>query len=247
MTAVVFVHGAWHGAWVWDEWLRLFRRRGYAPRTITLRGHADGTRGYRGVGLSDYCADVARELDGLPAPPIVVGHSLGGLIIQHLLAERRLPAAVLLAPIPGRYPAEVIVRNALRHPIVMARANVQRDLRPLVSSPERVRELLFTEQTPESVIDRCQARLTGAWPGLFREMVATAPPPPLPGTPTLVMAPTHDRSFTVERQRALATTLGAEFEEVAGCGHDVPLDGPWRDVSRRILAWLETNKGDMGT
>jgi pimeloyl-ACP methyl ester carboxylesterase len=168
----------------------------------------------------------------------LVGHSLGGLLIQHLLADRRLPAAVLLAPIPGRYPARIILRNALRHPRTMTKATVRSDLAALVATPELVREVLFTPQTPADVVARCQVRLTGAWPGLFREMVATAPPQPLPGTPTLLLAPERDSSFTVDMQRKLAEKLAAEFRTIRRAGHNLPLDSPWRVAAQTTLDFL---------
>src|SRR2546423_7406787 len=125
----------------------------------------------------------------LPQTPVLVGHSLGGLLIQHLLAGWRLPAAVMLAPIPGRYPPGIILRNSIRHPWAMTKATIRNDLAALVATPKLAREALFTPQTPAEVVSRCHMQLTGAWPGLFREMVATAPPEPMRGTPTLLLAP----------------------------------------------------------
>jgi pimeloyl-ACP methyl ester carboxylesterase len=235
---VLFIHGAWHGPWIWEAWLPLFRERGYLAEAVLLTGHGQGDRGYRKAGLSEFRKDVEQAISRLDRAPVLVGHSLGGLIIQHLLAERRLPAAVLLAPIPGRYPVRVIGLNALRHPVVMAAASVRGDLEPLVGTPKRVRETLFTEDTPEEVVARCHARLTGASPRLFREMIAGEPPEPLAGTPTLLLAPEKDASFTVEMQRELAGRIGADLRSIPGAGHDLPLDTPWQRAAALTLDWL---------
>jgi pimeloyl-ACP methyl ester carboxylesterase len=236
--AVLFIHGAWHGPWTWEEWIPLFREEGYQPQAATLRGHGLGEKGYRGVGLDDYRQDLEALIERLPQTPVLVGHSLGGLLIQHLLADRRLPAAVLVAPIPGRYPAGIILRNSLRHPWAMTKSTVRNDLADLVATPELVREALFTPHTPADVVARCQARLTGAWPGLFREMVAKAPPEPLAGTPTLLLAPEQDSSFTVDMQRKLAEKLDAEFRTIRRAGHNLPLDSPWRVAAQATLDFL---------
>lgn len=239
MRNALFIHGAWHGPWTWEQWLPLFSERGYAATAVTLRGHDPTRPDYRGVRLADYEADLIREIDRLEAPPILIGHSLGGLLVQRLIATRRFPAAVLLASIPGRYPPSVIARNTMRHPLAMARSSIRGDLKPLVETPELARSTLFTEATPAETVARSHARLTGAWPGLFREMVRTAPPRPLPGTPTLVLAPSHDRNFTVAMQRRLSARLGADFAELEGSGHDAPLDTCWRETARLTLDWLE--------
>jgi pimeloyl-ACP methyl ester carboxylesterase len=235
---VLLIHGAWHGPWAWEEWIPLFREHGYEAEAVTLRGHGPGEKGYRGVGLEDYRQDLEAAIERLPRAPVLVGHSLGGLLIQHLLADRRMPAAVLLAPIPGRYPARIIMRNSLRHPRAMTKATIRNDLSALVATPKLVRETLFTPETPADIVERCHERLTGAWPGLFREMVATAPPGRLPGTPTLLLAPEQDSSFTVGMQRKLAEKLGAEFSTIRGAGHNLPLDTPWRVAAQATLDFL---------
>jgi pimeloyl-ACP methyl ester carboxylesterase len=235
---VLFIHGAWHGPWTWEEWIPLFREEGYQAQAVTLRGHGPGEKGYRGVGLEDYRQDLEALIERLPQTPVLVGHSVGGLLIQHLLADWRLPAAVLLAPIPGRYPARIILRNSLRHPRAMTKATMRNDLAALVATPKLVRETLFTPETPADVVARCHVRLTGAWPGLFREMVATAPPEPLPGTPTLLLAPEHDSSFTIDMQRRLAEKLDAEFRTIRRAGHNLPLDSPWRVAAQATLDFL---------
>ena len=235
---ILLIHGAWHGPWTWEAWIPLFREHGYEAEAVTLRGHGPGEKGYRGVGLEDYRQDLEAVIERLPRAPVLVGHSLGGLLIQHLLADRRLPAAVLLAPIPGRYPVRIIMRNSLRHPRVMTKATMRNDLSALVATPKLVRETLFTPGTPVDIVERCHERLTGAWPGLFREMVATAPPEPLPGTPTLLLAPEQDSSFTVGMQRKLAEKLGAEFSTIRGAGHNLPLDTPWRVAAQATLDFL---------
>jgi pimeloyl-ACP methyl ester carboxylesterase len=235
---VLFLHGAWHGPWVWEEWMPLFRQKGYDAQAVTLRGHGRGENGYRGVGLEDYRHDVEALIEQLSTTPVLIGHSLGGLLIQYLLADWRLPAVVLVAPIPGRYPPGIILRNTLRHPWAMTKSTVRNDLAPLVGTPELVREVLFTPGTPAEVISRCQRQLMGAWPGLFREMVTTAPPDPLPGTPALLLAPQQDSSFTVGMQRKLAEKLDAELRIIPGSGHNLPLDSPWRVAAQTTLSFL---------
>jgi pimeloyl-ACP methyl ester carboxylesterase len=224
---------------VWENWLPLFTARGHFPLALDLRGHGASEGSYREARLHDYVDDVARVVSDLDEPPILVGHSLGALLIQHLMAERTYPAAVLVASIPGRYPPQVMLRYGLRHPLIMAQANARRDLLALVKTTSRVRETFFTEQTPEDVVVNCHSRITGAAPALFREMVRTVPDSPKPGTPTLVVAPREDRSFTVELQRRLAERLRADFAEVGGSGHDIPLDRSWRAAAELVLDWLD--------
>ena len=107
---LVFVHGAWHGAWCWDEHLMgWFAERGYDCHAVSLRGHgsSDNDRSLRATRLDHYVADLASVVDGLDAAPVLVGHSMGGLVVQRYLEGRDLPGAVLMAPVP------VLVSSAL--------------------------------------------------------------------------------------------------------------------------------------
>ncbi len=77
-----------------------FARAGYAVQRPALRFH-DVSKPPAALGstsLTDYAADLEEILEGLDAPPILVGHSLGGLLAQMLAARRPVKACVLLAP-----------------------------------------------------------------------------------------------------------------------------------------------------
>jgi hypothetical protein len=69
-------------------------------------------------------------------------------------------------------------------------------------------------------------------------MVQTRPGMPKPGTRTAVIAPDGDASFTQEMQARLADRLSAEYFEVQGSGHDVPLDATAPATVGLVLAWL---------
>jgi pimeloyl-ACP methyl ester carboxylesterase len=80
VTAVLLVHGAWHGAWCWEKVLPLLASAGVGARAIDLPGHGPGARPGWDVGLDDYAravADAARAMGKVH----LVGHSMGGLVI----------------------------------------------------------------------------------------------------------------------------------------------------------------------
>jgi non-heme chloroperoxidase len=102
---VVFIHGLWMHATSWAPWQDLFAEEGYAPSAPRWPGESEtvaATRGdasaMNGVGITDVTAHYAALIDNLPAQPIVIGHSFGGLIAQQLLANGRARACVALAP-----------------------------------------------------------------------------------------------------------------------------------------------------
>ena len=86
---LLFVHGAYSGAWIWDAFfLKYFADRGFPAHAVSLRGHgkSEGGDQLHFWGIDDYVRDVrdaVRRVEGLP---VLVGHSLGGLLCQRFLA-----------------------------------------------------------------------------------------------------------------------------------------------------------------
>ena len=84
-TPLLFVHGAWHAAWCWDEhFLPYFAAHGYEAHAVSLRGHGSspGPKRLSWVSTADYVADVAATVQQFAVPPVIIGHSMGGFVVQ---------------------------------------------------------------------------------------------------------------------------------------------------------------------
>jgi len=80
---LLFVHGGYSDSWFWDAYfLPWFARQGYAAHALSLRGHGEsgGHDSLFVVGLDDYAADVEHVMAELPAPPVLIGHSMGAAV-----------------------------------------------------------------------------------------------------------------------------------------------------------------------
>ena len=144
---ILFVHGAWHGAWCWEKnFLPYFAENGYTSYALSLRGHGDSEvpTHFRWMRIADYVADVAQVVGQLPEEPVMVGHSMGGLVVQKYLEEYTAPAAVLLASVPVKGVFRTTLRIALRHPLAFMKANLTWSLYPLIGKPKLTREAFFS-------------------------------------------------------------------------------------------------------
>jgi len=154
---LLFVHGGWHGAWCWDEhFLDFFVDKGYRTVALSLRGHGNSPAGKRNYSIADLVADVGSVAETLPSRPVVIGHSMGGFIVQKYLESYAAPAGVLLATMPSRGIGGWLLRQWKRHPFQMVRATVTTKLS---CTPKLARELFFSPEAPESDVVRYAARL----------------------------------------------------------------------------------------
>ena len=97
------IHGMWGGGWYWDKFQGYFEDKGYNCLTPYLRHHDVNPKdppppGIGETSLLDYAEDLQLEIEKLDEKPILMGHSMGGLLAQILASRDLSKAAILIAP-----------------------------------------------------------------------------------------------------------------------------------------------------
>ena len=150
-TPLLFIHGMLHGAWCWDvHFLDYFAQQGFAAHAVNLRGHgsSDGRDKLRWTRIADFVDDVASAVRELPSPPVLIGHSMGGFVIQKYLEDHEAAGAVLLSSPPPVGLLGTALRIARRRPFVFARVNLTLSLQPVIATPQLAREAFFSVRLP---------------------------------------------------------------------------------------------------
>jgi pimeloyl-ACP methyl ester carboxylesterase len=140
-----FVHGAWHGAWCWDEhFLDLFADKGYRALAVNLRAHGGrpSTKPLHRHSIADYIDDVAGVANGLPSPPVPIGHSMGGFLVQKYLESHEAPAGVLVASVPPKGALPFVVRWMKQRPVRFAQSFVTGKSLYLLKTPRPRQDVL---------------------------------------------------------------------------------------------------------
>ncbi len=243
---ILFVHGAWHGAWCWDEhFLDYFAEKGYRSVALSLRGHGNSTapKSMRFCSVADFVDDVDSVAKSLPEPPVVIGHSLGGFVVQKYLESHDAPAAVLLASAPVSGITRFLLRRFKRHPWPTAAALARtKSLRGVGGTPELARETFFSKLTPEADVLRYTALLGEEYAlKIAIDMLwLNLPRPNLVTTPLLILGADDDVCFTQQEVHSTATAYKTDAEFFPKMSHDMMLDPGWTSVAERIHGWLET-------
>jgi pimeloyl-ACP methyl ester carboxylesterase len=241
---ILFLHGAFGGAWMWNEvYLPFFARRGRHVAAVSLRAHGRSGGGDRlqRYALADYREDVERAIREFPVPPIVVGHSLGGLLAQMLVGRISMRALVLLASLPPDGLFFESPRLAITDPHIWAEAVLGSTTNTRLPIAVAGYQVLFSEGLPSERVERYASRMQ---PESARALLEAHLPGPivpalLVGLRTLVYSGDKDR--LVGRASSLRTAFfhGAEYRTDAAMGHFFPLDVGAEDVARQVLDWIE--------
>ncbi len=241
---IVLVHGAWHGAWCWQQgFADHLAARGISSTSVSLRGHAGSVVGLRlnRLRMRDYVDDVRQVVGSLDAP-FVAGHSMGGGVVQGFLARTDRPSvrgAALLASMPPRGVIGVTQHTARTRQGTFVVSNLTQDLGRLVREPEHVREMFFRPETSRQVVDHATAHVQSESYRAFLDMLLLDRPRPRPvDVPLLVLGAGQDAFFSPQDVADTARAWGVDAHMVDGIGHDLMLDDGWESVADRLADWV---------
>ncbi|MFZ1162896.1 alpha/beta hydrolase [Mycobacterium sp.] len=243
---LLFVHGGWHGAWCWDEhFLDFFADRGFRAVAVSLRGHGNSatTKALNACSIRDYADDVHTVADRLGGSPVVVGHSMGGYVVQKYLENNEVPAGVLMASAPPQGSTSASLRMMRRHPWAVLKTNTFGETHDVVRTPRLARAHLFCRHTPQDIVDSCAERLQPESILAMKQMLSKRRiRPDRVLTPLLVLGAAEDGAFTSDEVAATAGAYHTQADFISGMGHNMMLEPGWRAVAEKIDSWL-TGRG----
>jgi len=245
-TPLFFQHGAWHGAWCWSRFLDYFTSLGYEAHAISLPGHGASSM-HKGhinrYSFRTYVDCMTAEIARVSPTPVVIGHSMGGAIIQKYLETHRPPGAVLLASIPASGIAGMLVRWFRRHPRSMLQAVLTLRFYALVETPELARQALLGAGTTVDMASFHRHLGDESFLAGIPQILPTTLQSRKVRTPVLVLAGDEDSLFTVAEERRTARALHAEFDLFPGQAHNLMMEPAWQQVADRIDGWVTGKLG----
>jgi len=240
---LLFVHGAFTGAWCWAEYfLPYFAKQGFRACAVSLSGHG-GSRGRErldSLSIADYVRDLEQAISTIGGDPIIVGHSMGGFVVQKYLEHAVAPGVVLMASVPPQGLLSASIALAFSNPGMFAdinsmmhrgRASLESLQHALFGSPVAADKLqaYYRRMQPES--QRAMWDMT--FFDLPRLWLERCPP-------MLVLGAERDILVPPSEVEQAARAYGAAAEIFPGMGHVMMLEADWQKVADRIIEWMRT-------
>ncbi len=154
--SVVFLHGAWSWNWYWKPFfMPYFAAKGYDCAALSLRGHgeSEGLADIHSFSIGDYVRDLREAVSQLDNP-LIVGHSMGGLITQAYLTHYPARGAVLLAAAPPKPDYGSLLKMLRTQPAAMLRAMLQRKMPYSLDDKETLRRQMFSREPDDTSMDQ---------------------------------------------------------------------------------------------
>jgi pimeloyl-ACP methyl ester carboxylesterase len=243
---LLFVHGGCLSAWCWDDhFLDFFADSGYRAIAPNLRGHGGSpvSKPLNKCTIADYVDDVRSVAATLPTTPVLIGHSMGGFIVQKYLEADKAPAAVLVSSAPPRSWFRTALWSGRKHPWLAVKAGMTRKFLRVYPTPAHMREVLFCAHTPEPIVERCFARLQEeSFRALGLDMYLLNLVRPRRITTPMLVLEGADIGWGKRPVREIARAYHTEVEFFPNMGHNMMLEPGWPAVAERIDGWLAARR-----
>lgn len=243
VPALVFIHGAWHGAWCWEEnFFPYFTSKGFDCYAfdLPLHGEEKNKPGINKLRIADYVDCLKQAIKQINKPVVVIGHSMGGYILQNFLVNNGCAGAVLMASVPGIPIWRLFKYLWKKDPVAMLRTILLRDMRQLISTNEKVKDALFSMEMSAEKVDGYAKKLGNESFSLliFDFFLKTIPARKNMKMPLLVQCAQKDELVAVEENEYMANLQKGELQTFENLAHDMMLEENWKLSAEGIFNWL---------
>jgi pimeloyl-ACP methyl ester carboxylesterase len=255
---IVFIHGLWMHTSSWQQWMDFFNEQGYETLNPSWPGDAETVAECRANpeaianrGVTEIVDSYAKVIATLPKPPIVIGHSFGGLIAQILLGRNLASACIAIDPAP--------IKGVWQLPFSVLKASL-----PVLGNPfnfKKANSLTFKQFCYgfANTLPEKEAR------ELYDRWTIPAPCKPLfqAATASFVGSETKVNTKNTKRGPLLVTggakdnqapailgkasvkkynaSVVSDFKLFEGRGHSLVIDNGWKEIADYSLSWLKKN------
>jgi len=245
---IVMIHGMWGGGWYWENFKNFFEQRGYECFTPTLRHHDvspldDPHPDLGETSLLDYAQDLEEFIGKLDDKPILIGHSMGGLLAQILGSRGFAKALVLLT---SASPSGV---NALKFSVIKSFWSVlttwgfwRKPQRLSFKTTVYSMLHLLSEEEQKAIYDKFvyesgrAAGEIGFW--LLDFKGASKVDESKVTCPVLVISGAEDRITPVSLSKKMAKKYNGTYKEFENHAHLVIMEPGWEDIAKYIASWF---------
>ncbi len=254
---IIFIHGLWMHSSTWRPWMQFFAEHGYESYSpdwpgdgATVLESRSNKKSIANRSIKEVADKYASFIGGLTSPPILIGHSFGGLMVQILLGRGIAAAGIAIDPAP--------IKGVWQLPFSALRASFPVlgnpfNLTKSVSLTHKQFRYAFTNAVPEDESKFLYERYTVPSPArpLFQVAFATLNPNaqnkvntmnatrgPLlitAGEKDHIVPPVLSKAAFNQYKKSPAIT---ELKSFPNRGHSLALDHGWKEVAEYSLQWL---------
>jgi pimeloyl-ACP methyl ester carboxylesterase len=248
---IVLIHGLFVNNTSWKEWKAYFESKGYTVHTPANPGHDGDPKTLRDhihpqltkTGFKDVVKNIVKLIDTLPEKPIVIGHSLAGLVVQKLIEMDKAVAGV---SIDGAPPKNVLAPFSTIK-IVFPVVNFLKGNSPFLGSKNWYHRAFFNNYSKEESDKLFDVIAVPESRKIARDTLFTSFAKvdfKKPHNPLLFIGGEKDNIFSSRFTKRIAATYKdknsiVDYKEFAGRSHYLAGEKGWEEIADYVLAWIQ--------
>lgn len=243
---ILFIHGFSAGAWMFEmNYFGFFSTRGHPVYALNLRGHGGsfGQDQLSRASLNDFYQDVTEAVDFVAKtagrPPVLIGHSMGGVLTQKYIETHALPAAVIMSMGDVSIGMKHFMRWCMTHYFWLTLGMmVSGNSRKFFGKTRIQRAVLLA---PNDHLDDQTIGKFIAQPGsevVFKDLQRIKLTDCPRTTKTLLIAGDRDPIAPVRAIQSLSERYRCEHKIIDNKSHDLMLSSGWEKTAQYIINWL---------
>ena len=245
---LLFIHGMFHGAWCWEEnFFPFFTNQGFVCYALSLRGHgkSEGKEKVWRTSINDYLEDihfvVTQIMNETGCSPVLIGHSMGGSLVQLYLSKHNATGCALLASGPPWGWLPLTINVIRRNPLNFLMINLRLSMYVFIKTPKQFREVFFGVISEEKLMAYHKLTCEDSYLAFIQLIAWKLPKISKIKAPVLVLGGEMDRIFSVASTQGTARAYGTDPIIFEGIGHELMVEDRWKDVAECMLNWFNQN------
>ena len=248
---IVLIHGLFVNNTSWNEWKAYFEEKGYIVHTPANPGHEGTPSALRSdihpdltqTGFKDVVMNIVKLIDTLPEKPIVIGHSMAGLVVQKLIEMDKAVAGV---SIDGAPPKNVLAPPSTLK-IILPVVNPFKGNAPYLGTKEWYHKAFFNNYSKEESDRLFEAVAVPesrkiAWDSVLKPFAKVNFKKP--HNPLLFIGGEKDNIFSSKFTKRIASSYKdknslVDYKEFSGRSHFIAGEEGWEEVAEYIQNWIE--------
>jgi len=245
-TPLLFIHGSFCSAPIWrHRFMPFFSEHGHDCYAVSLRGHgkSGGDWPLHFYGLTDYVKDIQQTIEEIDETPALIGHSLGGMVVQKYIEQYECAGAILLNSLPPSGAFSSIIHMITASPELYWALNSAMMFSTDLMSFDALKRMLVTEDTHPASLAEVHGLFQAESMRALTDVTYLDIPrrQAISGFPIAVIGGDADVMIPVTALKETATFHGADLEIIPGAPHAVMLDKRWKMVAERMRSWMLRN------
>ena len=243
--SVLLIHGACMGAWVWeDNFLPFFYEKGFNVYAMSFRNHgqSDSAGPLRWLSTKCYVDDLANVVGEINGPIHLIGHSMGGFVIQHYLqnVSVKIKSATLLCSVPSHGLWRLIGNLIYQYPLFFLHSILTFSWLPVLKKLTRLQRIMFRSDIPATKLKHYATLLKEESFLAFLQMVLLyLPKISINKVPLLIIGGEKDFLIPKFDTIRMANKYKVEPIIVKDASHCLMLEEGWEDVAAKIYSFVK--------